>query len=756
MPWLSFPSIFQYVPHGHCYLWKPGLVGLHFGSDLLIALAYYSIPLTLVYFVRQRQDIPYPQVFWLFSAFIVACGTTHLLSVWTIWHPDYWLSGTVKAVTAAISLYTALTLVSVVPKALALPSPAQLKLTNEKLRESEERFRSAFEYAAIGKAIVSPEGKWLKVNPVLCEILGYEETELLQKTFQDITYPEDLDTDLKFVQQILADEIRTYQMKKRYIHSSGHLVWVLLSVSLVRDDAGDPLYFISQIQDISQQEAALGDRQQAELALQQLNIDLEARVTQRTQELSTTNQSLKSEIERRRKVESELQQSQVRLQAILNNAPSVIYLKEPEGQLLLVNREFETIFDLTSAEVIGKSDRELFPEEIAAAFAVNDRRVVDTRQPLQTEEAVIQADGKLHTYLSIKFPLFNSQGKVVQIGGIATDITIRKQAESLLQKANDKLEQRVRERTAKLKRVNASLQAEILERRASERKLSQAAAELKISNKALQDFAYVASHDLQEPLRKIQAFGDRLQVKYAEELGEQGQDYLRRMRNAAERMQGLIRDLLIYSRITTKVQPFVSTNLNVIVQEVLSDLETRIEQTSGQICVGELPTIEADPLQMRQLFQNTIGNALKFHRPEVAPIIKISQLLASDSESMVRALRDAYPKSVGASRNTALEEGNVFEKDVRASLSLRASPLSNFVKLQIEDNGIGFDEKYLDRIFTPFQRLHGRSEYEGTGMGLAICRKIVERHGGFLVARSLPERGSTFTIALPCSQPKND
>ena len=712
MPWLFFSPIFQYVPHGHCYLWKPGLVGLHVSSDVLITLAYYSIPVTLVYFVRQRKDIPYPEVFWLFSAFIVACGTTHLLGVWTIWHSDYWLSGTVKAITAGISLYTALALVPIVPKALALPSPAQLKLANEKLRESEERFRSAFDYAAIGKAIISLEGEFLKVNPALCEILGYEETELLQKTFQDLTYPDDLDTDLKFVQQMLKGEIRTYQMKKRYIHSSGHLVWVLLSVSLVRDDDNKPLYFISQIQDISKQEAALGDRQNAELALQQLNSDLEARVIQRTQELLATNQSLKSEIERRRKVESELQESQVRLQAILNNAPSVIYLKEPEGQILLVNREFETIFNTTSTEAVGKSDRELFGEDIAAAFAVNDRLVVETCQPLQTEEVVVQADGKLHTYLSIKFPLFDLQGKVVQIGGIATDITIRKQAERLLQKTNDELEKRVRERTAKIKKVNANLQAEIVERRASERKLSQIAAELKTSNRALQDFAYVASHDLQEPLRKIQAFGDRLQVKYAEELGEQGQDYLRRMRNAAERMQGLIRDLLVYSRVTTKVQPFVSTDLNVIVKEVLSDLETRIEQTSGQVHVGELPTIEADPLQMRQLFQNLIGNALKFHRPELAPIIKISQVRVESSESMVR--------------------------------------------LKIEDNGIGFDEKYLDRIFTPFQRLHGRSEYEGTGMGLAICRKIVERHGGFLVAKSSPERGSTFTIALPLSQPNHD
>ena len=706
------PSIFSYVPHGHCYLWKPGLVSLHFSSDILIALAYYSIPITLVYFVRQRQDLPYPEVFWLFSAFIVACGTTHLLAVWTIWHSDYWLSGTVKAITAVISLYTAAVLVPVVPKALALPSPAQLKAANEKLQESEEKFRSAFDYAAIGMALISPTGKFIKVNSALCQLLGYRADELLQKDFQAITHAEDLDADLEFTRQMLADEINTYQMEKRYIHQLGHLVWVQLSVSLVRDETEKPLYFISQIQDISEQKAALRDRQQAERALQQLNTELEARVTKRTTELSTINKSLANEIEQRRQVERELQQSQVRLRAIIDNAPSVIYLKEPEGRLQLVNQEFETIFGLTSAEVVGKTDRELFPPEIAAAFAVNDRRVVETTRPLQTEEVVLQADGKLHTYLSIKFPICDRPGKVVQIGGIATDITERKQIEHLLQKTNEELERRVRKRTAELKRVNASLEAEIAERRESERRLSKTAADLKISNRALQDFAYVASHDLQEPLRKIRAFGDRLQVKYAEELGERGQDYLRRMQNAAERMQGLIKDLLAYSRITTKTQPFVATDLNLIVKEVLSDLETAIEQTKGQVRLDRLPTIEADPLQMRQLFQNLIGNALKFHLPEQAPIITISQKMLPDSESII--------------------------------------------ELQIEDNGIGFDEKYLDRIFTPFQRLHGRSEYEGTGMGLAICRKIVERHGGRLTAESSLGQGATFTIFLPRIQPKNE
>lgn len=222
---LLFLPLLGFVPHGHCYLWQPTLVALHFGSDLLTALAYYSIPATLLYFVSHRKDIPYPEVFWLFSAFIIACGTTHILDVWTIWHTDYWLSGSVKALTAFISIYTAGALVPIVPKALALPSPATLTAANEKLRESEERFRSAFDDAAIGMALVTPGGQFLKANASLCELLGYSEPELLQMTFQTLTHPDDLEADLELVQQVLTGEIHTYRLEKRYRHQQGHWVW---------------------------------------------------------------------------------------------------------------------------------------------------------------------------------------------------------------------------------------------------------------------------------------------------------------------------------------------------------------------------------------------------------------------------------------------------------------------------------------------------------------------------------------------------
>ncbi|MBD2000049.1 PAS domain S-box protein [Leptolyngbya sp. FACHB-541] len=259
---------------------------------------------------------------------------------------------------------------------------------------------------------------------------------------------------------------------------------------------------------------------------------------------------------------------------------------------------------------------------------------------------------------------------------------------------------------------------DITERRQTEAELRQFTTRLQQSNQELEDFAAIASHDLQEPLRKIQAFGDRLKSQYSQALTPEGQDYLERMQTAARRMQVLINDLLSVSRITTRAKPFVKVNLNEVIQEVLSDLEFQIQRVKAQITVEELPTIDADPPQMRQLLQNLLSNALKFHQPDVPPIVLIrSQIF-----------------------NSACLDGS--------------NPLQNArCQIIVTDNGIGFAQNYTDRIFTVFQRLHSSSEYEGTGIGLAICRKIAERHGGTITASSVPGQGSTFTIVLPLQQP---
>jgi signal transduction histidine kinase len=239
--------------------------------------------------------------------------------------------------------------------------------------------------------------------------------------------------------------------------------------------------------------------------------------------------------------------------------------------------------------------------------------------------------------------------------------------------------------------------------------------EVRSRTRELQEFAYSVSHDLQEPLRKVTAFGERLHDKCETQLGPEGIDYLTRMRDAAKRMSTLINDLLALSRVITQAKPSTPVNLNTLVSEVLSDLDVRIEQVHGRVEVGSLPTIHADATQMRQLFQNLIGNALKFRKPDVAPLIKVQAEPLGKTESFD-------------------DEG----AGGRAAWLIR-----------VQDNGIGFEEKFRERIFEVFQRLHNRSEYEGSGIGLSLCRKIAQRHGGSISAESAPGQGATFLVTLP-------
>jgi len=256
---------------------------------------------------------------------------------------------------------------------------------------------------------------------------------------------------------------------------------------------------------------------------------------------------------------------------------------------------------------------------------------------------------------------------------------------------------------------------DISQQKQAEEEQARYAAELERSNAELEQFAYVASHDLQEPLRKIRTFGDRLQMLSGPSLDPTSLECLQRMQNAAERMQALIHGLLTLSRIRTKGQEFVAVDLARVAADVVSDLEVEIEQAGALVEVGKLPTIQADPLQMQQLLQNLIGNALKFRRAGEPPVVRIQARFVHGRENRTPG----------------------------------ESPAEEQCRLTVEDNGIGFDPQYSDRIFGIFQRLHTREAYQGTGIGLAICRKIVERHGGTITAQSTPGQGSTFEVRLP-------
>ena len=383
--------------------------------------------------------------------------------------------------------------------------------------------------------------------------------------------------------------------------------------------------------------------------------------------------------------EARVLESEARFRTMAEAMPQIVWMTRPDGATEYFNLRWYEFTGLTPEQSLGDNwSTPLHPDDLARSKA-RWQQSVETTTPYEIEYRFRAADGSYRWFLARANPVLNEKGQVGRWLGTCTDIDDRKQQA-------DQLEGLVEDRTLALRR----------------------------SNEELEKFAYIASHDLQEPLRKIQAFGDRLSTRFKAGLGEQGQDYIARMLDSAGRMRRLIDDLLSFSRVTTKVAPLAPVDLNAVVRDVLSDLEIRIAQSEGRVEVGPLPTLPADPVQMRQLFQNLIGNALKFQRPGVPPVVT------------VRAKSQRAVPPDPPSRGTA---------------TLPTPPAR--CRLTVSDNGIGFEAQYANRIFELFQRLHGRSQYEGTGLGLAICKKIAERHGGTISAEGCPGEGSTFTIDLP-------
>ena len=383
---------------------------------------------------------------------------------------------------------------------------------------------------------------------------------------------------------------------------------------------------------------------------------------------------------------AELEQERNLLRTVIDNLPDKIYAKDKQGRFILNNPTHAKALGLSSPdEMKGKTDFDFFPQELAAQFYLDEQRTIQTGEPVINQEQFKNnprdPGSPKRWSISSKVLWRDCNGNILGTVGVTRDIHEMKMAQEALHQ--------------------------------SEEKLRQLTAQLERSNRELADFAYVASHDLQEPLRKITVFGERLKEQNSN-MAPESSDCLSRMQKAAGRMQVLINDLLAFSRVTTKAQPFTQVNLAETAKGVLEDLEGRIEMVKGRVEVGELPTIDAEPLQMRQLLQNLIGNALKFRRPDVSPVVTVQAEIIPNN----------------------------------------GAPARKLCRLVVSDNGIGFDEKYVDRIFDAFQRLHSRSEYEGTGMGLAIVRKIAMYHGGDITAKSKPGEGSSFILTIPAVHPQ--
>lgn len=366
-----------------------------------------------------------------------------------------------------------------------------------------------------------------------------------------------------------------------------------------------------------------------------------------------------------RATERALGEAEGRYRNLYEQAPIAYYSMNGDGFIEMCNERGAEMLGYTRDQLIGRPLHDLFTD--SPSVQAKARQVIErfkAGQEIRGKELEMSTrDGRLVWARLSMTAIRDSQGKIVAGRSTAEDIT-------------------------ELIRIEEELRA---------------------SNRQLEEFASIAAHDLSEPLRKIQFFGDRLLKTAAGDLDERGQDYVTRMRQAAERMGQLVDDVLAFSRISRKGQPFQLVDLNEIARGVLSDLEVQVRESGAHIALVGLPEIEAEPTQMRQLLQNLVSNALKFRSQERPTVVTVSSAPPDD---------------------TAL----------------------GMCTIIIEDNGIGFDPRSKEEIFTVFHRLHGRNQYDGTGMGLAVCRRIVERHHGTIRADSIPGEGATFLVTLPTRQ----
>jgi PAS domain S-box-containing protein len=511
----------------------------------------------------------------------------------------------------------------------------------DEVLQNERQYRILFENAAVGMLQLDPEGRFIRVNDRYCEITGYSREELKTMTPLDLSPPENLARDREYLMLFLTGRQSKYEIEKQYVRKNGQVIWVHVTAGNIRDVSDKNIRTTIIIQDITE----------------------------------------------RKRAEEALRESERRYSALFANKINGIVhcrmIMDEQGkpvdyEILQVNNAYELITGIRKEDIRGRRAKEVFPEIDKLAFDY-----IGTYGQIALEggeKQFVEFFAPIGRWLSI----FVYSPKPGEFTVIFADVTAQRQAQDELRTLKDQLEQRVKERTAELE---------------------QSIVELERSNADLQQFAYVSSHDLQEPLRMVASFVQLLEMQYSDKIDEQGKEYIKFAVEGVKRMQSLIKGLLAYSRIQTRSKAFEPVDLEKILQIVKENLKLHIEETGAEIVHDPLPVVMGDDTQLIQVFQNLIDNALKFRRANVTPKIFISA-----------------------------------EKKERDWLFC------------VHDNGIGIAPEFFDRIFAIFQRLHARGKYPGSGIGLSIVKRIIERHGGTICVDSHPDKGTSFFFTIARSE----